>query len=247
MHAKLLCTALLGCVVFLSGCWHDTRSVAASFDGFRHMATLRGGGDVLHAAGEVYLTPRELPRTLAVVKVRAVSRYGDHAGLVETVELSEIEIRELARLGVRTVGVDAQPLSRLLPAGTRVQEEQLLAAARQLDAEALLVVTYDTVQGNDMWVFPLLFTVGLAPTVQKTCACTVHGIIVLTGGGGLVFDGAGSDDGWQIANGYTAQSAAEQVVARAERRAFSRLIDRIIAGQNGPDVRVRPESLMSGD
>lgn len=244
MRAKWMSAALLSSMLLLGGCWSDTRSVAASFDGFRQLAMQQQDGREPPAGGEIYLTTSTMPRTLAVCKVQAVSRHGDQAGLVETVALWDEELQELSRLGAQTVGIDAQPLSRLLPPGTRVQEEQLLAAARQLNAEALLVVTYDTVRGHDVWVVPLLFTAGLAPTVNKSCEAQVHGIIIRTDDRSLVFDGSGSDDGWQIGNGYTAKAAAEQVETRVRRRAFARLIDRIIEGKNGPDVREQPEAMM---
>ena len=244
MVRVLASAALIGSLVFLGGCWRDTGSAAASFDGFRQFAAQTQDGAELPASGEIYLTTSTMPRTLAVCKVQAVSRHGNQAGIVETVALSDEELGEISRLGAQTVGIDAQPLSHLLPPGSTVQEGQLIAAAQHQNAEALLVVTYDTVRGHDMWVFPLLFTLGLAPTVNKSCESRVHGIIVRTGDRSLVFDGSGCDDGWQIANGYTADAAAEQVQARVQRRAFARLIDRIIEGKNGPDVRAQPEAMM---
>jgi hypothetical protein len=244
MQAKWMSAALIGSMLLLGGCWRDTRSAAASFDGFRQIAMQNAGGIELPIGSQTYPTASAMPRTMAVVKVQSLSRYGKEPGCVETVEWSEDELEELARLGSHTVGIDAQPLSRLLPPGSRVQEEQLLAAAKSLNAEALLVVTYDTVRGHDAWIFPLLFTVGLAPTVNKSCESEVHGIIIRTDDKSLVFDGSGSDDGWQIANGYTAETAAEQVETRVQRRAFARLINRIIEGKNGSDVREQPEAMM---
>lgn len=236
--------ATVAACAFMSGCWSRAKGTEVSLDGFREFAIRTQAGADVPAGSPTYQTAGAMPRTLAVVKVAGVYRCGDEPRVMQTVQLTEVELNELSRLGSHEAGMDVQSLGNILPPGSRVQESDLLRAAGRLNAEALLVFTYRTVNGHDMWVFPLLFTVGLAPVVNKSCETRVDAVMLSTRDGGLLFDGSGSDDGWQIANGYTADAAASQVEARVERRAFGRLIDRLLGGMNGPDVRERPEAMM---
>jgi len=235
--AALVCLPMLGC-------FPAKETPAADLDSLRRLV-VHGEAKLVDVADT---RPQDSPALstiwLAIAKVRrATGPEQDPSLQMVTLAPSDDERRTVGTAERDLGGTGSEPITAFVEPGLVVTAETLHGEARRLGARAILVYTYWSKQETDTWSFPFLFTLGLAPVLNSSYQARVEAIAVDVASGAVEFDGMETDEGWQVANGFTRPEAERQVSRRVERRAFARIMDRYIAAMGGPANPPRQEPM----
>lgn len=186
-----------------------------------------------HAAAEDPEPAADFPATLAVARVQAPNRQlfrRQSAPPAEALRLaSNPEIEQHANIERIT---QAPAIARVVPvraslAGRPIADlDDLAAAARTLDADLLLVYTFDTdTRRNTTIPVVGVATLGLFPNVQQIATARVSAVILDTRTGFRYHAFEAFDDAKPAANAWTADEARGDAVIIAEQRALDTLIE----------------------
>lgn len=117
-------------------------------------------------------------------------------------------------------------MNRLVIENRIESEEDLRKAAARVQADMLLLYTFDTRFDIETTV-PFLgtFSLGILPNKAADVTATVSAALIDTRTGYVYALVETSDTQRQIANAWTSQDAVDQSRTRAERNAFSKLVD----------------------
>jgi hypothetical protein len=117
----------------------------------------------------------------------------------------------------------------ILPAFRHSSESMLVAlrrAAVERGAGLLMLYTFETRTESSGGLPPLdLVTLGTLPDVVSEATTSAHAVLIDARTGFIYALAHAEEETWQLASHWTKDSAEEDVLARAERRAFDRLLD----------------------
>lgn len=188
------------------------------------------------------------PSSIAVVRIQGsgyrsytVDGYG--RGRYSVVTTRDIESDEaFRRLAAMPMVNGVAPLNRLVLPEKLETEENLREAASAVQADMLLIYTFDTVFGDQNKVKPLaLLSLGLLPDREAKVTSTASAALVDTRNGyvyGLA-ESTGRDG--RITNAWNTSSAADASRRKAEQEAFDGLIGQIETMWKGVVARMGPD------
>ena len=171
------------------------------------------------------------PTTLAIVRVQdqgyssfSASTYGrGNYCIVTTRDVESDEaFDQIASLPmIRTLA----PLNRLVVDSRLNTELELREAAATVQADMLLIYTFDTTFGVEEAIVPLsIITLGLFPDDEARVTTTVSAILIDTRNGYVYGLTEATSHQTQLANNWTSQAAIDQSRRRAEQEAFDKII-----------------------
>jgi len=120
------------------------------------------------------------------------------------------------------------PLNRLVISEYLNDEEDLRQAAASVQADMLLIYTFDTVFDVEEKIAPLSFvTLGLFPDDEARVTSTVSAALLDTRNGYVYGLAEATSHQTQLANNWTSRAAVDQSRRRAEQEAFDRLVENL--------------------
>lgn len=180
------------------------------------------------------------------VKVRSDDRYS--AGVYDTTSTANLTlvaddlgaVVDLAERMERSSGLQVRPVATGTAQRLAHTPDSIIAAAREMNADWLLVYTLDTelTDKTHGWGLSLL-TLGLIPNRTASMRATAVASVMDLRTSQVLAEWMFNDDGWQPANGYTADDACEQVTKRTEGRLERTLAERV--GELRRERAPRPE------
>lgn len=178
------------------------------------------------------------PAGIAVAQVQAAQAnayYGSRANrgaAFHVVFNREAETPEhvAALAGLEQIhGVSA--LSPLVLSGPARHDRDLRAAAGRLNADLLLLYTFDTAVYRGDNTSPLdVVTLGFLPHRHMRVRCTASAMLLDTRNGYVYATSEGSATTKQLANTWTTRDAVDQSRRRAEQQALDQMVERFVAG-----------------
>jgi len=175
------------------------------------------------------------PAGVAVVRVQA-NGYRSHTNrnawnsgrfslISERDAESEIDLNRLAELPMLRGLVR---LNRLVIENRIETEEDLRKAAARVQADMLLLYTFDT-RFSVKNTVPFLDTIslGILPNKEANVTATVSAVLMDTRTGYIYTLAEASDTQKQLANAWTSSDAVDESRIRAESRAFAKLVDEL--------------------
>ncbi|MGN6368640.1 MAG: hypothetical protein ACTHN5_10295 [Phycisphaerae bacterium] len=118
------------------------------------------------------------------------------------------------------------PIRRILLTGRPVSDLQLREAAAKIHANLLLVYTFDTSFHVKTHLAPLsVFSLGLLPNEEAHVTSTASALLMDTNNGYIYAVLEATDTQHQPANAWTSDDAVDDARKRAERNAFTHLLD----------------------
>lgn len=196
----------------------------------------------------------EFPLTLAVVRVqapqyRSYAREGRGSGKYSVVTGLDAErVEDMDRLAALPLVDRVMPVSSLLLPRHLNSDRELREAAAAVQADMVLLYTYDTTFHVANTVEPLgIITLGLFPSKEARVNSTAAALLLDTRNGYVYGVAEATDRQHQIANFWTDERAVEQSRLRAERNAFAELITRVeaewaeVIERHAPPELARPE------
>jgi hypothetical protein len=155
---------------------------------------------------------------------RTAQSYGRGAYSVITtrdVEGDDVFDRIAKLPGVKGVA----PLSRMLLPPNLQDDEQLRAAAARVQADILVIYTFDTQFYVKDFAGPVtVVTLGLSPN-KKAYVTTTSSAILLDTRSGYVYGGAeATAKSSQLANGWTSEDAVDDTRLRTEKESFEKMV-----------------------
>lgn len=174
----------------------------------------------------------DFPAVLAVARVQGqgyISAVGPsyHTAGFSIVGGREAESdRSIRRLESLPLVLGVAPLNRLVVDANARNEEDLRRAAARVQADLLLLYTFDTRSSVETTI-PLLglATLGLFPTEEARVRTTAAAVLIDTRSGYVFGIAEATHTEKQPANEWTSGDAVSQAWRRAERRAFDDLVD----------------------
>jgi hypothetical protein len=120
------------------------------------------------------------------------------------------------------------PLNRLVISEYLNDEEDLRQAAASVQADMLLIYTFDTVFDVEEKIAPLsVFTLGLFPDDEARVTSTVSAALLDTRNGYVYGLAEATSHQTQLANNWTSEAAVDQSRRRAEQEAFDKLVENL--------------------
>jgi len=136
---------------------------------------------------------------------------------------SDDQLERLDALRAVNDAFTVQP--RFVSAGESVLNA-LRRAATERGAGLLMLYTFETRTNSSQGVPPLdLVTLGTLPDVVAEAETSAHAVLIDTRTGFVYALAHAEAESWQLASQWTKDEAEEDALARAERRAFDRLMD----------------------
>lgn len=230
--AMMLISVSLG----LGGCSsYATPGRGADMSVFNAAQAKTSDGAIREAfAAEPFAT---FPASIAVCRVQAPG-YRNHAqndgygsGAYTVVTQREVESDEVfGRISALSGVQGLAPMNRLLLSTSLQSDRELRAAAGSLRADLLLIYTFDTTFDSDQYAgIVSVVSLGLFPTEVQNVRSTASAILLDTRTGFVHALAEGRGDAGQLSNAWTSEEAAEDARLRAERRAFEKLVDGLVA------------------
>lgn len=175
----------------------------------------------------------DFPAMIAFARVQAtgyrsrtVTGYGSPGSMFSLITTRDVEsddaLNRLAKLpGVAGVA----PMNRLLLADSTLTEAELRDASRRVNADMLVLYTFDTQFYTKDYAAPLsVVTLGLSPN-KKAFVSTTATALIVDSRTGYVYGGAETTDKTdQAANSWTTEDAVDDSRRRTEARAFDKLV-----------------------
>lgn len=151
------------------------------------------------------------------------------------------------------------PLNRLVTPDDLRTERELREAAANVQADMLLVYTFDTRFGSEQKIpFMKTITLGIFPTDEAQVTSTASAALVDTRNGYVYGLAEATNTQTQAANAWTTRDAIDQSRTRAEREAFDDLVKEIegmwlsvvktygpVTGSTGTPGQAQPASAAS--
>lgn len=175
------------------------------------------------------------PASIAAVRVQAPGyksfsyEAGEGGGLCHIVTVREVETDEqFERLVKLPMVAGIVPANRLMALSRVTGEKDLRMMAASVQADMVLIYTFDTVFGSET-VVPVLgtITLGIFPAKEARVTCTASAALVDTRTGFIYGLAEGTAKTDQLANAWTTKEAVDQSRRRAEARAFENLVGEI--------------------
>ena len=171
------------------------------------------------------------PTSIAVVRVqgrqyRSHTSYGYGTGAFTVVTNRDVESDEaFDQINELPMIRNLIPLNRIVLREQMNSEKDLREAAAAVQADMLLVYTFDTTFGVEEKFAPLSFiTLGLFPDDEARVICTVSAALLDTRNGYVYGLAEATSQQSQLANNWTSKTAIDQSRRRAEKEAFEKLI-----------------------
>ncbi len=230
-------------LVFIAGCAssYSTPGARADFQALGitpEESLLLTDGDIQHAMDRKPLA--HFPANIAVVRVqgsgyRSYTNDGYGSGRITVVTTRDVETDEqFARLHKLPMVSGIAPVGRLLLPERIDAERDLRAAAARLQADMVLLYTFDTRFDVDTPVEPLgLITLGLFPDRSARVNSTASAVLIDTRNGYVYGTAEGSAKDSRLANAWTSEDAADASRRAAETEAFDALVGQIETMWNG--------------
>ncbi|MCC6429097.1 MAG: hypothetical protein IT435_20040 [Phycisphaerales bacterium] len=187
------------------------------------------------------------PAALAIVRVQAGGYYsrtvrGLGSGQFSVVTNRDVEqAGEIAKLESMPMLRGLAPMNRLVTPQSVNSEIDLRSAAADLQADMVLLYTFDTVFNTETTIPALgVITLGLFPNEQARVTSTASAAVLDTRTGYVYGVAEATSKTTQLANAWTSNEAVDQSRRRAETEAFSGLVAQIesmwgrIVKQYGP-------------
>ena len=157
---------------------------------------------------------------------RTVSGYGGNDSQFSVITTRDVESDETTdriRRMPNVVGLAA--LNRLLLPSDALTEARLREAARRVNADVLVLYTFDTQFYVKDFARPVsIVTLGLSPN-KRAYVNTTATALILDARSGYVYGGAETTDkSEQLSNGWTSEDAVDDTRRRTESRAFDKLV-----------------------
>lgn len=236
VRSGLAAGSLFVAIIFLSGC--VTYRVPGGPANFRAMGITE---ELIEEQTDVSISRRlarkplaSFPTTVAVVRVqdRSYSSYttGSYGrGNYRIVTTRDVESEEaFNRIASLPMIRSLAPLNRLVVSELLNTELELREAAATVQADMLLIYTFDTTFGVEEKIVPLsIITLGLFPDDEARVTTTVSAVLIDTRNGYIYGLAEATSHQTQLANNWTSQAAIDQSRRRAEQEAFDKLIDGI--------------------
>jgi hypothetical protein len=189
------------------------------------------------------------PSVLASVRVQDQGYWSERGrgyghGRFTVVTTREAESDEaLARLTKLPMVRGIAPLNRLVLSPNINSEENLRAAAASVQADILLIYTFETVFGNKTTIPALgVITLGLFPNEEARVTSTASAALLDTRNGYVYALAEASAKTEQLANAWTSREAADEARVRAEKEAFSKLVGELERAWGGVVANYAPSS-----
>lgn len=190
------------------------------------------------------------PSSIAMVRVQGANYrsytsrgYGDGCYTIVTNRDVENEAA-FNRIAALPMVSDVQPLNRLVIPDRLRTELDLRGAAANVQADMLLLYTFDTEFETTTKVKPLgLLTLGLFPDRQARVTSTAIAALVDTRNGYVYGLAEATGRESQITNAWNTEDAVDQSRRKAEKQAFDGLVGEIesmwrrVAARFGPDAQ----------
>lgn len=152
------------------------------------------------------------------------SGYGTGAYTIVPTRLVETP-EQMARLGKLPMIRGIAPLNRLVTPPHLGTERELREAAANVQADMVLIYTFDTRFGSEQTVpFLKTITLGIFPTEEAQVTSTASCALIDTRNGYVYGLAEGTSRQTQAANAWTTKDAIDQSRVRAEREAFDGLV-----------------------
>lgn len=194
------------------------------------------------------------PAQIAIARVQGpgyrsetVQGYGE--GNFTVVTTRDVEPQDaFQRLAALPMIGGVATLNRLVLPPRLQSEEDLRKAAATVQADMLLLYTFDTAFQTDTKVRPLgLITLGLFPDRVSRVTCTASAALLDTRNGYVYGLAEGTAQKQQLSNAWNDEDALDQARRQAEREAFEKLFGgfetawhEVVARYGPPDSGSRP-------
>jgi hypothetical protein len=252
MHPLLRLVPLLAILGLLSGCAHyvppgpkadlalfspTADDIAANFD-LKPANPFPAAIAFVRAQG---------PRYTNLYLSTAGGVAGNRAGRYTIVTVREVgEEAQLERIAALPQVAGITGINRLLLPETLDTERDLRSAAARLQADLLLLYTFDTVFIDRDAAKPLsVVTLGLSPTRRITAITTVSALLIDTRTGFIHGTFEATEKNATLATSWGSADSADATRRATEKAAFAKLIDEFAAAW--PKIVARPRSIPSSN
>lgn len=233
MHLSLRLLPLLAAVLVLSGC--------ASYipPGPKADLALFAGSDI--EQGFAARPAATFPATLAVVRAQG-PRYtnfylnqhgggGTGGGNYTVITVREVEEQaQLDRIAALDQVAGVTGINRLLLPAKLEGDRELRAAAARLQADLLLLYTFETTFHDQDAAKPLsVVTLGLSPTRKITAITTVSSLLIDTRSGYIHATLEVTENAKKLSTSWGSADSADAARRETERAAFAKLVGEFIA------------------
>lgn len=171
------------------------------------------------------------PATMAVVQLQSNSGFGLGRGGCGVVLTRDEKTNEyLQRIAGLSKVRGVTTLSRLVLPSRIDDDRDLRAAAARLNADLLLIYTFDTSVYRGDTTSPLdVVTFGFLPHKYMRVESTASALLMDTRNGYIYATAESASSARQLANSWTSSSAMDQSRRRAEAEALEQLVDDFVA------------------
>jgi hypothetical protein len=250
-RTHFLCIAIVVTSALATGCAsYTTPGRAASFRAMGITA------DEAASLTEPSITERlernplaSFPTSIAVVRVQGRGYYSHTARGYGSGDFTIVTTRDVERDDDFKAFADLPmirgvvPLNRLVIPDRVTSDLQLRRGAAEVQADMLLIYTFDTVFGSESKMAPLaVFTIGMFPEREARVTSTVSAALLDTRNGFVYGLAEATSQTTQLANAWTSETAIDESRRRAEREAFEKLVAELVkmwqsvATTYGPDT-----------
>lgn len=248
---KLLAPALLSLAALITGCTsYATPGPAADMRIAAPGATpeQRQAQTDLTIAQKLDLVPlAQFPTSIAAVRVQGAG-YTSHStdgygtGRMTVVTRREVETdAAFQRLSTLPMVRGIAPLNRLILPARINSDRELREAAAAVQADMLLLYTFDTRFGNKTTIPAAgVITLGLFPNEEQRVTTTASAALLDTRNGYVYALAEATAKTAQLSNAWTSREAADEARLRAETEAFDKLtieLQRVWAGVVNANAR----------
>jgi hypothetical protein len=178
--------------------------------------------------------PARFPTAVAVARVqapgyRSMTSEGWGGGKYSLVTTRDAESEEsIARLAKLPMVTGIAPVNRLLLPANLNSDLELRQAAAALQADLLLVYTFDTVFFEDTFLEPLsLISLGFAPNHTVKLTSTASAVLMDTRNGFIYGVAEATDKGDGLSSAWGSDRAVDRVRRDTEADAFGKLVDQL--------------------
>jgi hypothetical protein len=232
-HRSLRTAMILAMVIAIGGCASYTTPGRAA--DFRAMGITPEQADAMTDSAMLERLQRKplagFPTSIAVARVQdrgyrayQTKSYGE--GRYSIVTTRDVESDDsFDRLAKLPLVAGLAPINRLVIPSRLDSERDLRTAAASVQADMLLIYTFDTQFGSESKIAPLAtFTLGLFPEREARVTSTASAALLDTRNGYVYGLAEGTSHTTQLANAWTSETAVEESRRRAEREAFDKLV-----------------------